>query len=151
MDGCSIYSISLGPCRPLYLLLQNHCLFRSCPVIGHIIILLSIQVNSFDHFLCNFLSCLFTMLCIAIYYKLSAVSDNKHELIKVIVAANITTHKTSTWMLLNRPYAHSPSRLLISLLCFVPLIKDETWTKSFSKKETPPCAMLHFDSNDCTF
>ena len=36
------------------------------------------------------------MLCIIIYYKYSAISDNKHELIQVIVAANITTHKLPT-------------------------------------------------------
>ena len=36
------------------------------------------------------------MFCIVIYYKYSAISDNKHELIQVIVAANITTHKLPT-------------------------------------------------------
>ena len=35
------------------------------------------------------------MLCIAIYYKKSNVSDNKHELIQVVVAANVTIHKTA--------------------------------------------------------
>ena len=33
------------------------------------------------------------MLCIIIYYKYSAISDNKHELIQVAVTANVTTHK----------------------------------------------------------
>ena len=33
------------------------------------------------------------MLCIVIYYKQPAISDNKHELIQVVVAANLTTHK----------------------------------------------------------
>ena len=34
------------------------------------------------------------MLCITIYYKYSAVSDNKYELIQVVVAANVTTYKS---------------------------------------------------------
>ena len=34
------------------------------------------------------------MLSISIYYKYSAVPDNKHELIQVTVAANVTTQKT---------------------------------------------------------
>ena len=33
------------------------------------------------------------MLCIFIYYLDSAFSDNKHELVQVVVAANVTTHK----------------------------------------------------------
>ena len=36
------------------------------------------------------------MLCIFIYFLNSAVSDNKHELIQVAVAANVTVHKRST-------------------------------------------------------
>ena len=33
------------------------------------------------------------MLCIVIYFKYSAISDNKQELIQVAIAVNITTHK----------------------------------------------------------
>ena len=36
------------------------------------------------------------MFCIVIYYKYSAISDNKHELIQVIVAPNVITHKLPT-------------------------------------------------------
>ena len=35
------------------------------------------------------------MLCPLLYYLNSAVSDNKHELIQVVVVANVTTHKIS--------------------------------------------------------
>ena len=33
------------------------------------------------------------MLCMFFYYLNSGVSNNKHELIQVIVPANVTTHK----------------------------------------------------------
>ena len=52
-------------------------------------------------FLCILISQLFMMLCIVICYKYSTISDNKHELIQVIVAANVTTHKNSENRLAN--------------------------------------------------
>ena len=78
-------------------MLQNHCLFCSCPIVGCTLLLyFPFKLNLsryFDLFLFKFPSGLFMMLCIVIYYKYSAISDNKHELFQVIVAANVNTHK----------------------------------------------------------
>ena len=72
-------------------------LFSSCPIVGRTLLLhfpFKLTLSGyFDLFLCILPLRLFMMLCIVIYYKYSAVSVNKHELIQVIVAANITTHK----------------------------------------------------------
>ena len=73
-------------------------LFRSCPIVGrtlwpyfHFKLTLS---GYLDLCLCILPSCLFMMLCIVIYYKYSLISNNKHELIQVVVAANVTTQKS---------------------------------------------------------
>ena len=52
------------------------------------------------------------MLCIVICYKYSTISDNKHELIQVIVAANVTTHKSSENRLANW---HSQKNIYLSM------------------------------------
>ena len=63
-------------------------------------------------FLCILISQLFMMLCIVICYKYSTISDNKHELIQVIVAANVTTHKSSENRLANW---HSQKNIYLSM------------------------------------
>ena len=78
---------------------KSHCLFRSCPIVRRTLLLhfpfkLTLS-RYYDLFLCILSSRLFAMLCIVIYYKEPAVSDNKHELIQVVVTANVTTHKKS--------------------------------------------------------
>ena len=50
----------------------------------------------FTYFCALVLSRVFMMLCIFFHYLNSAVSDNKYELIQVVVAANVTTHKITT-------------------------------------------------------
>ena len=47
----------------------------------------------FTYFCAFVLLRLFIMQCTLIYYLNSAVSDNKNELIQVVVTGNVTTHK----------------------------------------------------------
>ena len=73
-------------------------LFRSCStLVGHTLLLCFTFKLTLSSYLSSFcalvITHLFMMLCIFIYYLDSAFSDNKHELVQVVVAANVTTHK----------------------------------------------------------
>ena len=59
------------------------------------------------------------MLCIMIYDKEAVVSDTKHELIQVTVAANVNIHKTFVLKLVINSFQQLSNR--VTLLAMIPL------------------------------